>query len=241
VLEGPDLVSAALDAGAAIEAVYVEGSDPSAIAERAADQGVRVFTLQSGVLATITDAQTPQPVIAAWRFIDAAPATLNDGGLTVIVHDLRDPGNAGTIVRSADAFGAQCVIFTGHTVDPYNPKALRATAGSIFHVPVVVGRFDETANALSNAGVVLWAAVVHGGDDPSAADLSGAVALVVGNESGGLDATTIARCDATVTIPMAGRSESLNAGVAVSLLAYEAMRQRRGAGGDRSRPSLGGL
>lgn len=233
VLEGPDLVDAALESGVEFEAVYVDataldGPFITALTQKATDRGVRVFALAEGVVEKIADAQTPQPVLAAVRFEQREVISIAKSGFVVVLHDLRDPGNVGTIIRSADAAGATAVILTGQSVDPFNPKTLRASAGSIFHLPVVVTSIDAVVSYF-HGDAQLLATVVRGGRSHRAIDFTGASVVVIGNEADGLDAATIERCDQTISIPMDGRSESLNAGVAASLIAFEALWQRRDA------------
>jgi TrmH family RNA methyltransferase len=241
VLEGPDLVEAALESGVEFEAVYVDAAAHSpaleALTTKAADHGVRVFALAEGVVERIADAQTPQPVVAAVRFEQRDVATLAKTGLTIVLHDLRDPGNVGTIIRSADAAGAASVVLTGQSVDPFNPKTLRASAGSIFHLPVVVSSIEATLSHFGGDAQLL-ATVVHGGRSHREVDFSTSSVVVIGNEADGLDVATIERCDQTISIPMDGQSESLNAGVAASLIAFEALYQRRDAGAAPSPRSL---
>ena len=233
VLEGPDLVDAALESRAEFEAVYVDASAAQTtpltqLTQRAQQQGVRVFALAEGVIEKIADAQTPQPVLAAVRFEQRSVESVAKAGLVLVLHDLKDPGNVGTIIRSADATGATAVILTGQSVDPFNPKTLRASAGSIFHLPVVVASIEDTL-AYFGPDAQLLATVVRGGRHFRDVDFSVASVVVIGNEADGLDAATIARCGQTISIPMHGRSESLNAGVAASLIAFEALWQSRGA------------
>ena len=149
-------------------------------------------------------------------------------GLVLVLHNVRDPGNAGTIIRSADASGASAVVLSGESVDPFNPKTLRASAGSVFHVPLVVASLEETLEYFRGLGVRSFATVVRGGASYRTADLSGACVVVIGNEAAGLDEASVVLCDEKLTIEMAGRSESLNAGVAASLIAFEALNQRSG-------------
>lgn len=243
VLEGYDLIDAALDSGAAFEAIYVdEAAIPSAavtvLMARASAASVRVFSLASGVLEKVADAKSPQPVLAEVRLPHVALGSLTVTGLTLILHDVQDPGNAGTIIRSAAAAGANAAIFTGSSVDPFNPKALRATAGSIFHLPIVVADFDECRRKVKSAGARLFATVVRGGTGLDDVDFAEPCAVVIGNEATGLSSGVVDQCDGAISIPMTGRSESLNAGVAASLIAFAAMRQRRAAGGGRTGPSL---
>jgi RNA methyltransferase, TrmH family len=232
VLEGPDLVDAALESGAEFEAVYVDAAvlerpAITALTAKAVASGVRVFALAEGVIEKIADAQSPQPVLAAARFEQRDVSSIPRSGLVLVLHDLRDPGNVGTIIRSADAAGATAVVLTGQSVDPYNPKTLRASAGSIFHLPVVVASIEATIDYF--ADTQLLATVVHGGRSHRDVDFSRASVVVIGNEADGLDVSTIERCGESISIPMDGRSESLNAGIAASLIAFEALWQRRDA------------
>ena len=236
-------MSAALESGAQFEAIYVDADEATspalvALTTRAHDLGVRVFALERGVLAKVADAQTPQPVLAAVRFTSTAVTDIACQGLILVVHDLKDPGNAGTIIRSGDAAGASAVIFTGQSVDPYNPKTLRATAGSIFHLDVCVAPLEMTLAHFSGLGAQTLATVVRGGTSHRDVKFTIATVVVIGNESEGLSADVIAQCDRSISIPMAGRSESLNAGVAASLIAFEALWQRGNAITSPPTPSL---
>jgi TrmH family RNA methyltransferase len=234
VLEGPDLVSAALDAGADLEAIYVDefiagDVDILRLVQQARDNAVPVFSLEEGVLASITDAVTPQPIVGTFRFSPAPVSELPVAGFTIICHELRDPGNAGTIIRSADAAGAAAVVFTGDSVDPFHPKTLRATAGSIFHLPVTIAAIDDVLAFYEASGVKTLATVVTGGTSHRDENLTIPVAMLIGSESHGLPDDIVARCAGAVTIPMAGRNESLNAGVAAALVAFESFYQRQDA------------
>jgi TrmH family RNA methyltransferase len=232
VLEGPDLIDAALEAGFEVEAVYMEAralgnADCSASIERAQLAGVRVFQLDEGTLFKVADTKSPQPVLATARFQVSTLDDVPTDSAILVLDQIRDPGNAGTMIRSADAAGVGAVIFTGDSVDPFNPKTLRSSAGSVFHLPLVVGRsLAEVTVALREKGMSSYASVVRGGSDFRTLPLGGGCAIVIGNESSGLDEAAIALCDASLSIPMAGRSESLNAGVAASLVLFEALHQR---------------
>jgi TrmH family RNA methyltransferase len=242
VLEGPDLVDAALESGVEFEAVYVDAASQNvaslqALTRKAADRGVRVFALADGVLEKIADAQTPQPVLAAVRFDQPEVTAIPKSGLILVLHDLRDPGNVGTIIRSADAAGVNAVVLTGQSVDPFNPKTLRASAGSIFHVPVVLSSIEATLSHFKGDAQLL-ATVVRGGRSLRDVDFATTSVVVIGNEADGLDSATIDLCDTTISIPMSGRSESLNAGVAASLIAFAALWQGRDAAAGPSPRSL---
>jgi TrmH family RNA methyltransferase len=243
VLEGPDLVVAALDASIEFEAIYVDvkaisSDEVSELQSRAAAHGVRVFSLAPGVLERIADAATPQPVLGAIRLPLARVEDIACAGLVLVLHDVRDPGNAGTLIRSADAAGATGVVFTGQSVDPFNPKTLRATAGSIFHVPVAAGSLDATLDSFVSRGATTLATVVRGGVNHRLVDYSQPTVVVIGNEANGLDEVSVALCDGTITIEMSGESESLNAGVAGSLVAFEALWQRQDTTSAPPSPSL---
>ena len=245
VIEGPDLVEAALAAHAHFEALYVDVDalarpGVAALAERARGDGVRVVALASSTFDRVADAATPQGVMASVYLPVVDVHEVASDGLVLVAHDLRDPGNAGTIIRSAEAAGARGVIFTGQSVDPCNPKALRASAGAIFQVPVAVGELDEVLALFTSRGATTWATVLSAERDVRDVDLSGANVVVIGSEAEGLDAAAIASCAGTFRIAMAGASESLNAGVAASLVAFRAMWQREDATPPVPRPSLGG-
>ena len=235
-------MDAALDSGVEFEALYVDSASQNSasiqsLTQRASGHGVRVFALADGVLEKIADAQTPQPVLAAVRFDQQEVSSIPKSGLILVLHDLRDPGNVGTIIRSADAAGVTAVVLTGQSVDPFNPKTLRASAGSIFHLPVVVSSIEATFTHFKGDAQLL-ATVVQGGRSLREVDFTKTSVVVIGNESDGLDTTTIDQCDMTISIPMTGRSESLNAGVAASLIAFEALWQCRDAASGSSPRSL---
>lgn len=234
---------AALSASAEFEAIYVDLArmTPGAQEElenRAAAMGVRVFALASGVLERIADATTPQPVLAAVRLPLVDVAAIPAEGLVLVLEGVSDPGNAGTLIRSADASGASGVVFSGSSVDPFNPKTLRASAGSIFHVPVAVDTLRATLSSFQSRGATCFATVVRGGLSHRGVDFTKATVVVVGNEAVGLDEASIALCDGAITITMAGESESLNAGVAGSLIAFEALWQRQDTPASSPPPSL---
>lgn len=231
VIEGPDLIDAALESGVVFDALYVarasiDQPDVAALVARAGLAHVRVFALPVGVLARVADARTPQPVLAAVHFSVSEVSQLTTPGLVMVLHNVRDPGNAGTIIRSADAAGAVAVVMSGDCVDPFNPKTLRASAGSVFHLPLAVAALEDTLAYFRARAVRCFASVVRGGTPYREANLSGECVVVIGNEASGLDADALTWCDERLTIPMAGRAESLNAGVAASLIAFEAMHQR---------------
>ena len=246
--EGTELIRTALDVGTPVESVYIspDAADDPAIQDvcrRAGAAGARTFPLAPGVLERVADTVTPQPVLAVLPMLAGAdpgadpgpeaalPWPPDRGALIAVLVDVRDPGNAGTVLRAADAAGATAVVFAAESVDPYNPKTVRASAGSIFHVPFAVRRDPTTlATGLRAAGFRTLATVVRDGEDYAGVDWWVPTAVFFGNESSGLDPALSAGLDGAVAIPMAGRAESLNVGVASAVVAFEAFRQRRGGG-----------
>lgn len=235
VIEGPTLVAEAIEAGAGVEGLFVEVDTPELdeVVDRARAAGVPIHELQAGVVAGITDSVTPRPVLAVVTTPESDIDGLVDGALQrgrpmVLLVDVRDPGNVGTILRAAEASGAAGVICCRGTADPWSPKVVRSSAGAVLHVPLSTGHDPVDVLALLAArGVPTVAAVVRDGSDPDHVDLSGTVALVLGNEAAGLDPASAAACDERVTIPMDGRAESLNVAMAASVLCFEAARRRR--------------
>ncbi len=221
-------MSEALAAHVPVEAVFAAPGAPAELLERAAAGGARVHHLAPGVLERVVGTVTPQPVVAVVPFVDVSLDELHDAGLVVVCVDVRDPGNAGTVLRSAEAAGANGVVCCDGSVDVYNPKAVRASAGSLFHVRVVTGGDAvEVLERMRTWGLRRVGAVAHGGRDYTAVDLTRPTALVLGNEAHGLPAEVTMALDDEVTIPMSGRSESLNVGMAAAVLCFEAARQRR--------------
>jgi TrmH family RNA methyltransferase len=223
-----------MDAGTVVEAVYVapEGRvNPSvaAVVDRAFASGLRVFDLGAGVIERVADTVHPQPVLAVVAFAPAPLELVQNLSTVMVLVDVRDPGNAGTMIRTADAAGVGAVIHCDGSVDPTNPKTVRASAGSVFQVPVVAGGgATEAIESLKSWGFVTVGTAVRNGIDYAEFDWRQRVALVFGNEAAGLDDGLMGRLDRRVTIPMVGRAESLNVGVSASVLCFEALRQRRG-------------
>jgi TrmH family RNA methyltransferase len=233
LVEGPTGVSEALSAGAPLETVFVQ--QPAAdrvadVAERAAAAGVRVVEVSDRAMESISDTTTPQGIVAVARFVDQSPQTLLDGltGLSVVLADVRDPGNAGTILRSAWAVGAQAVFLGTGTADPYNPKVVRSSAGALFRVPVARGvAIPWLLDELGARGIRRVVADPHSGLAYDEVDLTGPCALLFGNEAWGVPEEVVRRVDERATIPMQGQAESLNVGAAAAVFLFEAARQRR--------------
>jgi TrmH family RNA methyltransferase len=242
--EGPQSVGAALESGAEITELFVTAPAASrhgGLVAGAARRGAPVHQVSGEVMAELAQTVTPQGLLAVCRFIDIPLNQLTSRlaaarpGLVVILANVRDPGNAGTVLRTADAAGADGVVFAGASVDPYNGKCVRAAAGSLFHLPVVAGApLDAAISALRGAGLAILAADGGGParlDDPAlAARLAGPAAWLFGNEAWGLPADLLALADEAVAVPIYGQAESLNLAAAAAVCLYASAREQRAAG-----------
>jgi len=233
VVEGVRVLAEAVAAGWPVESVFWDPAlaadeEGMALVGRCRAAGAQVDRLAPRVLDRVADTATPQPVLAVVPYGDVSLERLRGGTMLVVCVDVRDPGNVGTVLRSAEAAGADGLVCCDGSVDVYNPKTVRASAGSLFHVPVVAG--GEAAEVLEQIGG--WGdkrlgTVAAGGTDYTRCDLTVPLAFVLGNEASGLPERVAPLLDDLVTIPMTGRSESLNVGMAASVLCFEAARQRR--------------
>jgi TrmH family RNA methyltransferase len=235
VVEGRKTLGEARRSGAAVESVYIDPRTASPADRQEADAcaaaGAEVFEVEPGVLDRAADTVTPQAVAAVVGMVDVALAAATRGGsqLMVVCAEVRDPGNLGSILRSAGAAGASAVVCCQGSVDMYNPKAVRASAGALFRVPVTAGTDPkEVLDEVARSGVTRWGTAADGGVVYSDADLTTPMALVVGNEAHGLPAWMDAHLDGTLRIPMASGFESLNVATATAVICFEAARQRAG-------------
>lgn len=237
VVEGPKLVWAALEGKAPVESVFVtpdqgqtegRGEGLRDLIAQAGGRGVPVYQIAPEVLRRAADAVTPQPVLAVAGQLDVPLAEIRSCDPVLVCVDVRDPGNLGAILRTAEATGMGAVICCKGTVDVYNPKCVRASAGALFHLPVVAGlEAGQVLETLGRWGRRRLAAEATGGVPPEQFDLRRPTALVLGNEGHGLPGGLAPRLDGRVTIPMAGTVESLNVSIAAAVLCFEAARQRR--------------
>jgi TrmH family RNA methyltransferase len=233
-VEGPHLIAEALRAGLKIECIFVaQGAERLLDGLRPAPQ-TEVLLLPAEVLASALATETPQPIAALVRPVDWSwRDVLEDGRkpapLVLVLAGIQDPGNLGTILRSAEAFGATGVVSLPGTVSTWNPKAVRASAGSVFRVPLISASVDECFEHLREAGVPVWATATRDAIAADRADLARPAALLIGNEGNGVPREVAALAGNSLTIPCPGPVESLNAAVAASVLLYEAARQRAAA------------
>jgi TrmH family RNA methyltransferase len=227
-VEGPQAVREALDV---LEELFTTDlADP--LAQQAAARGVPVTHVDAKVLGALAETTTPQGLVGVAPLLDHDLTALEGARLVVVLHEVNDPGNAGTVIRAADAAGADAVVLTEGSVDPHNGKCVRATAGSLWHLPVVhgVGWADVKA-ALRRTGVQVLATTGTADDDLDdlldAGALAGPTAWVLGTEAHGLPQEVLAAADRRVRIPLHGRAESLNLATAAAVCLYASARAQR--------------
>ncbi len=228
LVEGPQAVREALKQPDVVEAVFFRWAavhDHVDLLSAAREAGVTHYAVSEQNIATITDTVTPQGVVAVCRTLDVplAEAVTPDVRLVVICAQIRDPGNAGTVIRCADAFGADAVILSSDSVEVYNPKTVRASVGSVFHLPLVVGvDLAEAIDACRAAGLQVFATDGEAGTELTdlTEKLGEPTAWVMGNESWGLPVEHLELADSTVAVPIYGQAESLNLATAAAVCLY---------------------
>jgi RNA methyltransferase, TrmH family len=230
LVEGAAAVVEALRLAPSVRELFVAREvEAGDLVARAEARAVPVVMVPGRVLAALSDAATPQGVVAV---VEAPGMSLADvpadASLVVVLAEVRDPGNAGSLVRSAAASAADAVVFTRGTVDAFGPKTVRAAAGALWAVPVVRGvDLVESLVALRDIGCTIVGADASAPDPVDRSDLTRRVAIVLGNEAWGLPAAASSLLDERASIPMPGGSESLNVAIAGSIFLFEAVRQRR--------------
>jgi len=242
LVEGPQAVTEAFRSGAPVTELFVTAEARARhedLVTAMARAGIPVHTVSGEVMAELAQTVTPQGLLAVCGFVDvplerAITALGSDAGqprLVALLASVRDPGNAGTVLRTADAAGAQAVIFSDASVDPYNGKCVRASAGSLFHLPLVAGvPTDRAVGALRGAGLRILAADARGGrtlDELTPAELAAPTAWIFGNEAWGMPAPLLALADESVAVPIYGRAESLNLATAAAVCLYACARAQR--------------
>lgn len=228
------MVIEAFESGLAVDFVIVPSDqhpDPD-IAERCDADGVRLFGLAPDAFAKLSDSRTPQPALAVVETpsLDMGDRLRTSTGLYLVLVDVSDPGNVGTLLRTAEATGCAGVIVTSQTADVLSPKVVRASAGSILRVPIGEVDFDALADAMTRLDAQVIATTMDGAPyDALEIDASRPVALLLGSEAHGLEGSARDLADHVVSIPMAGRVESLNVATAGAVLAFDHARKRRAA------------
>lgn len=207
--------------------------------ESALPSGIPAFVLPDALFAQVCDTTTPQGILAVVRMPRHSLAEMTEKAhpLLLALEDVQDPGNLGTMVRTAEAAGADGMILSRGCVDLYNPKTVRSTMSAIFRVPIVTAEdFAGSLQALREKGISLYAAHLEGSVVYDSADYTQGTCFLVGNEGNGLSPEITALANRRIFIPMEGKIESLNAAMSAGILLYEAARQRRHVAGNGSLP-----
>lgn len=230
-IEGPNLIAEAVRSGLTIDAVFVAQGSELLLKELHLPDEVEILVLPQNVLTSALATETPQPVAALvrppeWSWAHVLGTHHGGAALVVVLAGIQDPGNLGTIMRSAEAFGATGVVALPGTVSAWNPKAVRASAGSVFRVPLIAASERECLERLREAGIKVLTTTARSAQPADLVKMADSIALLIGNEGNGISDDLASKVDASVTIPCPGPVESLNAGVAASILLYEAARQR---------------
>jgi RNA methyltransferase, TrmH family len=234
LIEGLRLIEMALNSGACIEKVFFTGP----LAER--EKGKKMlgmilkksncfFEVSEKVMDRLAETESPQGIVAvvSYRAPRLEEVSTCDRPLVTVVDGVQDPGNLGTIIRTADAAGADAVVLLPGTCDPFMPKPLRASAGSVFNIPVVETDLAPLKKWMKDLSIELVVTAADAADTLYEADLAPPVAFAFGNEARGVNRELREAADLTVKIPIYGRAESLNVGSAAAICLYEAVRQRR--------------
>ena len=212
----------------AVSQAALERAQVRALVLDAGRHGARIIETTETLLAQISKRDNPQTVIGAYRQTTARLEALpgGQGALIVALDGVRDPGNLGTIVRTADSVGADAVVLLGQTCDPFSVEAVRATMGSIFSVPLARATFEEFDAWRRGAGFDMLGASLNGSTAPDSMDVDRPVVVLMGNEQSGLSSDLEAACDTLVRLPMKGRADSLNLAIATGVLLYDIWRRR---------------
>jgi TrmH family RNA methyltransferase len=239
-IEGPKLLEEALRAGLRVQTIFVAQGAERLLDKLQVKRDVEVLQLPKKLLDQALATETPQSIAAlveppdwTWKHILGAHGSRT--ALLLVLAGIQDPGNLGTVLRSAEAFGADGVVCLPGTVSAWNAKAVRASAGSVFRVPVLAASEVECFARLREAGVKVLATAARGTKPADLADLTAPVALVIGNEGSGVPDEIVRKADGVIAVPCPGPVESLNAAVAASVLLYEVSRQRSAASGASSK------
>jgi RNA methyltransferase, TrmH family len=237
--EGPQTVREALRQPGVLTELFVTGQGSARhadLVEQAASHGAAVHEVSGEVMAELAQTITPQGLLGVCRFVDVPLESLLASAprLVAVLANVRDPGNAGTVLRTADAAGAGGVIFAAASVDPYNSKCVRSSAGSLFHLPVVAGApLADAIGRLQSAGLQILAADGSARqflDSAPGPDLTRPTAWLFGNEAWGLPGDLLELADAVVAVPIYGQAESLNLAAAAAVCLYASARQMRATG-----------
>ncbi|WP_336776847.1 TrmH family RNA methyltransferase [Paenibacillus sp. MMO-58] len=230
IIEGVHLVQEAFKSSAAVQCVVynTERGIPHELEQLAGEGGAEWVQATTQVMAKCTGTDTPPPVFAVLEKLKRDDTALfRNDSLVVVLDGVRDPGNVGTIIRSADAVGADAVVLGKGSVDLYNPKTVRSTMGSLFHLPIIEADLAELLPEAQSNGIKLVGTSLQATHTCYTYDWTAGTWLLMGNESEGLSEAVRQAVDESVIIPMQGEAESLNVAMAATVLLYEALRQRK--------------
>ena len=214
-----------------VESIFytpIEDERTRSALEIAAAQGIKLFCVTEAVMKKISDTETPQGIIAVCNMTHLnLEELLLSGRMLLVLDRVQDPGNIGTMLRTADAAGVGGVVLLSGSADAYGPKTVRASMGSLFHLPVLQGVTEENfVTTAKDLGYELLVTALEGAVSLYKADLKGRIAFVMGNEANGVSESLLAVADKKVFIPMQGRAESLNVAMAAGVIMFEALRRR---------------
>ena len=230
LIEGPNLLKEAIKENAEVEEVFVRPEltdEETAIISGQPDLDRKTFMLSARLFDELKDTETSQGIISVVRKRQQVTGRSVPGGNCVVLDRLQDPGNIGTILRTADAAGFEMAVFMKGTADPYGPKVVRSACGSLFRLPVIFAEdADELTEMLHSGGKRLIATAMDAEKTYYECDLEKDAAIIIGNEGNGISPELISRADEKISIPMAGNTESLNAAVAAGILMYERIRRQ---------------
>lgn len=231
-IEGIRSVEQCMRSGGVIKHIFYSeellNDEGMRLVEELKNMDLNTVHISDSLFKSISDTESPQGILAVVQMIEYdLRDVLNENNFLVLLDRVQDPGNLGTIIRTADAFGANGIVVTDGCVDVYNPKTVRATMGSIFQIPVVhIGDISEAIELLKNENIKIIASSLDTDTYSYDMDFKRDCALVIGNEGSGISREVLEQSDHLVKIKMTGKAESLNAGIASGVLMYEVLRQR---------------
>jgi TrmH family RNA methyltransferase len=216
----------------------LENTRLASVLSKANQRGYSIYAIPDKLFKSISATETPQGILAVIptkfynleniieRTLEQSTEFQRNKISLIILDGIQDPGNMGTIIRTADGAGFNGVILSKDCVDPYNPKVIRSTMGSIFYMPLYLSNnLSVTLNEIKDLGIKIYGAHLEGSVDYYKIDMTGNIAIIIGNEARGISSTSLCAADKLIKIPMPGRLESLNASVAAGILIYESFRQ----------------
>ncbi|MFC7371327.1 TrmH family RNA methyltransferase [Fictibacillus iocasae] len=225
IIEGPHLVEEALSYNADIKHLIVEENFP--LPESWDTGRIPVWQVTEKIIKTLSETEKPQGVVAVCGMTDSENLDLSSKSKLVLIDGVQDPGNLGTIIRTADSAGVDAVILGEGTVDVYNGKVMRSAQGSVFHIPVVKMNLKEAVESCKKSGITVYATSLKDSSDMRDIQPAEGFALLVGNEGSGVQEAWLKEADEKLIIPIFGKAESLNVAVATGILLYELQRTRK--------------